>query len=160
MKALPLVGKRDLLESIEQQEQQAQEQQQKVAELEQMQKELINSQTEQNIALAQERRARIVSDLSLGEERASEAEENRAQAALARAKTITEIADMDADRVLRVLEFVNQLERQEIEDRQAIDDRIEARANQLNSETPGTAENKQLQTASAIAGQQSQGLGQ
>jgi len=52
----------------------------------------------------------VVADISLAQERASEAEENRAQAALARAKTITEIAQMQDDRILQVLEFVNMLE--------------------------------------------------
>ncbi len=113
LKALPLVGKSDLVESIEAQQEQAQQEAQRVAELEQMQKELINSQTEQNIALSQERRARVVADIGLAKERASEAEQNRASAALDRAKAMTEIQNLKQDQILKVMEFVNMLQMQE-----------------------------------------------
>jgi hypothetical protein len=76
--------------------------------------ELANSQKEENLALAQERRARVISDISLAAERSSEAQENMASAALSRAKTITEIASLETDQVLKVLEFVNSLEKQEV----------------------------------------------
>ena len=116
--------------------------------------ELGNAQKEQALALAQERRARVVADLSLSEERASEASENRAQAALARAKTITEIAEMEDSRILRVLEFVNMLERQEASDRDSIDAKIHAQANQINTETQGSAENMQMQAVQQLSQQQ------
>ncbi|SRR3990167_6393261 len=145
VKALSMAGLSDLEESIKAQEEGLAKQQAKIDEQERMALELANAQKEQMLALAQERRARVVADLSLSAERASEAEENRAQAALARAKTITEIAQMNDQRILQVLEFVNVLERQEAEDRQSIDQNIHAQADQINTETQGSAENMQQQ---------------
>lgn len=113
IRALPLTGKSDLLEAIQAQEEANKEQQQKLAELEEMQKELINSQTEQAIALAQERRGRVIADIGLAKERASEAESNRAQAALDRAKTMVEISKLTQEQLIQVLTFVNQLQQQE-----------------------------------------------
>lgn len=147
VEALTMTGITDLKEAIERQEQQRAEQQAKVDAQERMALELANAQKEQAIALAQERRGRVISDIALAQERASEAEENRAQAALARAKTITEIAQMEDDRLLRVLEFVNMLERQEIADREQVKEEIHASANQINTETEGSTEHQQLQQA-------------
>ncbi len=145
VKALSMAGLSDLEEAIKAQEEMAAEQAAKVSEQETMALELANAQKEQMLALAQERRARVVADLSLSQERASEAEENRAQAALARAKTITEIAAMKDERILKVLSFVNMLEQQESQDRQNIDQTIHAQADQINTETQGSAENMQQQ---------------
>ena len=154
VKALSLAGLSDLEEAIDQQNQQAAQQQAKINEQEVMQLELGNAQKEQMLALAQERRARVVADLSLATERASEAEENRAQAALARAKTIVEIASMQEDRIMKVLDFVNQLEQQEMNDRQAIDQGIKVSADEINVETQGSAENQQKQMADQMQQEQ------
>jgi hypothetical protein len=143
VRALSMAGLSDLQEDIQKQDEMKAEQAAKVNEQEIMQMQLANAQKEQMLALAQERRARVVADLSLSQERASEAEENRAQAALARAKTITEIASMRDERILKVLEFVNLLERQETEDRQNIDQTIRSQADHINTETQGSAENMQ-----------------
>lgn len=144
IKALSMTGVSDLQEEIEAQDKLVAQQIAKKEELENVQLELANAQKEQALALAQERRARVVADLSLAQERASEAEENRAQAALARAKTITEIAQMEDNRILQVLQFVNQLEQQEAADRIAINDSIHAQSDQINSETQGSMENQQV----------------
>lgn len=146
VKALSLAGLSDLEEAIAAQDEMVAKQQAKIAEQEQMALQLGNAQKEQMLSLAQERRARVVADLALSQERASEAEENRAQAALARAKTITEIAAMRDERILKVLEFVNMLEQQESLDRQNIDQTIHAQSDQINSETQGSEENMQKQT--------------
>lgn len=145
VRALQMAGLSDLEESIKKQEEGLAVQQQKVDEQERMALELQNAKKEQDLALAQERRARVVADLSLAKERASEAEENRAQAALARAKTIVEIASMHEDRILKVLNFVNQLEQQESQDRQQISQDIHEESDQINSETQGSAEHMENQ---------------
>lgn len=147
VRALQMSGMSDLEEAIKAQEEQMAQQQAKVDEQERMALELANAQKEQMLSLAQERRARVVADISLAAERSSEAEENRAQAALARAKTITEIAQLRDDRILKVLEFVNMLEQQESADREGIDQKIHAQSNQINTETQGSSENQQLQMA-------------
>lgn len=150
VRALQMAGVDDLQEAIERQDAERAEQQKKIDEQERLALEIGNAQKEQSLALAQERRARVVADLALSSERASEAEENRAQAALARAKTITEIAQMEDERIIRVLEFVNMLEKQEAGDREAVDDKIQSQADQINSETQGSAENMKLQALNQL----------
>lgn len=145
IKALSMTGASDLRDDIEAQEQAKAEQQAKINEQERMALELANSQKEENIALAQERRARVLSDVALATERQSEAAENRAQAALARAKTITEIASMQDERILRVLQFVEQLEQQEQAVQNAIVQSDLAKADMLNEETEGSAEHMEQQ---------------
>jgi len=142
--ALQMSGIDELKDAIEQQAQQAQQQQQKVSEQEVLTMELMNAEKEEKIALAQERRARVVSDLSLAQERASEAEENRADAALTRAKTISELDGIDLDKILKILQFVNMMERQEVEDRENIKEDIYNKADNLNVDTEGSAEQKQV----------------
>src|SRR5690606_21129744 len=113
VRALSMSGLSDLEKAMEAQDQQIAEQTAKMQEQEKLALELGNAQKEQMLALAQERRARVVADLALGKERASEAEQNRAEAALDRAKKITEIAQMNEDRLMKGSEFVNALESQE-----------------------------------------------
>lgn len=151
VRALQMSGLSDLEKAIEQQEQAKAEQQKKIDEQEQMVLKLEASKIEANTGLAQERRARVIADISLASERASEAEENRAQAALARAKTITEIASMKDDRILKVLDFVNMLEQQEAGDREMIDQKIHQQSNMINSETQGSSESQQMQQAAQQA---------
>jgi hypothetical protein len=141
---MPIQGKDKLMEAIQQQEQQQQAQKEKLEKQEMMALELANSQKEENLALAQERRARVISDISLAAERSSEAQENMASAALSRAKTITEIASLETDQVLKVLEFVNSLEKQEVAGRDEVTRQNLAIANAINSGTEGSPENKQV----------------
>ncbi|HJZ04591.1 MAG TPA: hypothetical protein VJ327_01860 [Patescibacteria group bacterium] len=147
IRALQMSGMSDLQAAIEEQEKKVAEQQKKIDEQERMAMELANAQKEQMTSLAQERRARVIADVGLAAERASEAQENMAQAALARAKTITEIASMEDERILRVLEFVNSLEQQEIMSREKVSAQIESTSDQINSETQGSSENQTLQAA-------------
>lgn len=158
VRALQMSGLSDLEEAIKAQEEQMAQQQAKVDAQEQLALELGNAQKEQMLSLAQERRARVVADISLASERASEAEENRAQAALARAKTITEIASLRDDRILKVLEFVNMLEQQESVDRENIDQKIHEQSDQINTETQGSFENMQVNEAAQMAEAEAQNM--
>ena len=142
VKSLPMTGVTDLEKDIEAQQKQQMEQQ---ANIDKAQLELLNATKEEKLALAQERRTRSVANVGLEVERSSEAEENRAQAALARAKTITEIASMHDERILKVLEFVNMLEQQEAAEQQRIDDKIQIDTDNINVETQGSQENLQQQ---------------
>lgn len=150
VKALAMAGLSDLEEAMKANDEMAAKQAALSQELLKAQMEGMNAKKESDLGLAQERRARVVANLSLSAERSSEAEENRAQAALARAKTITEIAAMKDDRILRVLEFVNMMERQESEDRQNINAGIHMEADQINTETQGSAENMQQQAMQQV----------
>ena len=142
--ALQMTGGDDIREDAQRAQEAQQAQQQKVDAQEQMALELANSQKEENLALAQSRRARVLGEIGLYEERISESEQNRAQAALDRAKTITEIASMKEDRLLKVLGFVNMLEAQERANQEQKEQKAFNTADAINSETDGSFENNQL----------------
>ena len=145
VRALQIAGISDLEAAIERQQEQKQETVEKLNRLEVAQLELVNSQKEENVALAQERRARVQADLGLKEERVSEAAENRAQAALARAKAIVEISSLRDERIMKVLDFVNQLERQEKADQDMVSQKVMDDSIAINADTEGSSENEQLQ---------------
>lgn len=131
VRALQMAGLSDLQKAIEEQDKMKAAQQAKVDEQEQVGLQLANAKIQSDLAMAGERRARIQSDLALATERISESEENRAQAALARAKTITEISDMELNKVMKVLEFVNMLEMQETADREAVGMKVSSQAQSI-----------------------------
>lgn len=103
MEAAPLQGKTELVEKMAERAEMQQQQQQKMDEADQIQKALELSQIDQNTALAEERRARVLSDIGLARERSSEAEQNYAKALLDNAKTVKEIQDMDRKRLIDVM---------------------------------------------------------
>jgi len=145
IKALRMAGLSDLEEAIEQQQAAQQQVQRTAAQIQGAELEELNANKEEKLALAQERRARVLSDLALKDERESEAQQNIAQAALDRAKTITEIAKMNDDRILDVLQFVNMLVQQEALGREAQKAQVEAQSDRLNTDTEGSVE--QVQSA-------------
>ncbi len=144
VRALQMSGLSDLEEAIEAQDKVSQEAAQQV---QKMEMDKFNAEKEANLGLAQERRSRVISNLSLKDERESEAQENIARAALERAKAITEIAKMNEDRIVQVLQFVNNLEQQEAAGREAQKDQVEQQADRINTDTEGTVENAQKQAA-------------
>ncbi len=161
VRALQMSGLSDLEDAIEEQDRKAAERQEKVDEQEQMVLKLEASKIESNLSLAKERSARILSDIGLAEERHSEAAENRSLAALNRAKTITEIASMNEDRILKVLDFVQMLEQEETAAQEAVSEKSlsisaaidqsvdqSAQANAINQETQGSSESNRVQQAS------------
>ncbi len=113
LEAAPLQGKTILLEKMAQQAEQAQQAQQKVMEDEQVQRDLTISQIDENHALAQERRARVLADIGLAKERESEGVQNYAKAFLDNAKTVAEIQDLPRKRLLDVLELASTLKQKE-----------------------------------------------
>ncbi len=135
VRALGITGLSDLEKAMQEQQEAQQEQQKKIDLQELVAIELENSKKEENLGLAQERRSRVRSNIALEEERVSEAEENRAQAALARAKTITEIAGMQEERMLKVLKFVDELNRQETEDRELVSAKVEKESKDIILDT-------------------------
>ena len=155
IKALPLVGKSNLIEDIEQQEQAAKEDQARVRELELMQKELINSQTEQSLALAQERRGRVVTDIARSKELTAEAEGNKATASLNRAKAMVEVQKLRTDQILQVMEFVNLLhsqEKAELEEKDAV---VMQQAAELIKASELQHEQRNIKQKQAAQGQES-----
>ncbi len=113
LEAAPLQGKTALLEHMQQAQKQAQEQQAKVDEMENIQKQLEIAQIDGTNALAQERRARVLSDIGLAKERMAEAEQNYAKAILDNAKTVSEIKDMDRKRIIDVMQLAADIHAQQ-----------------------------------------------
>ena len=126
--AAPLQGKTELIEIVESNEEQQAELQKQTDELERVEKALTMSQIDENTALAQERRARVLADIGLAKERISEGEQNYAKALLDNAKTIAEIKDMGRRPFLEVMELAantriahqQQIEKQLDEDAQRV----------------------------------------
>jgi len=158
--ALSMAGVSDLEEHIAQAEKMQAEQKAKIDKQEETALVLANSQAEANLAMAGERRARIQSDLALATERISESEENRAQAALAKAKTITEISSMNEDRIIKVLDFVNMLENEEIVDREAIGGKVMAQAKEIETTSLSTPVQSPQSRSSSSNSPSSSGGGQ
>lgn len=131
--ALSMAGVSDLEESIKAQDQALAAQQAQDQQLKEMQMQVLNATKEEKLGLAKERESRVISNLALKDERESEAQQNIAQAALDRAKAITEIASMHESRILRVLDFVNQLEQQEAAGREAQKSQVAAQSDQINA---------------------------
>lgn len=145
VRALSMAGLSDLQEAISAQDEQMAEIQAVAKQTAQAELDVLAATKEEKLGLAQERRSRVISNLSLKDERESEAQQNIAQAALDRAKAITEIAKLNEDRIMQVLQFVNQLEQTEAEGRELQKAQVGAQANAINTETQGTSEQMQQQ---------------
>lgn len=154
VRALSMSGLSDLEEAMKKKDEMLSQQQSQAQEFQKVQMESMIAKKEADLGLAQERRSRVISNLSLKDERESEAQQNIAQAALDRAKAITEISKLREDRILKVLQFVNQLEQQEAAGREAQKTQVGAQADAINAETQLTDEYMQKQAQQ----QESQGL--
>lgn len=145
VKALSMAGLSDLQEAMKARDEMQAKVVAQAEAMAQAQLEGVQAKKEADLGLAQERRSRVISNLSLKDERESEAQQNIAQAALDRARAITEIASMNEARIYRVLELVNQMERQEAEGRELQKTQVDAQADSINAETQGSAESMEEQ---------------
>lgn len=143
VKALSMAGLSDLEEAMQKQDQMIAAQTAQQQELVKKQMEVLDATKEEKLGLAKERQSRTISNLALKDERESEAQQNIAQAALDRAKAITEIAKMNEDRVMQVLHFVTQLEQQEAAGREAQKMQVSAQAEQINNSVEAVDEAQQ-----------------
>lgn len=134
VRALQMSGLSDLQQAMEQQDAQRAEAQKDLTERQKLENDVLAASAQEKMSLSKERQARAQSDLALSAERVSEASENNAQAALARAKTIVEIAGMHEDRILKVLEFVNMMEQQEQMKQGAIQGSVESETDSIQPE--------------------------
>ena len=107
--AVPLQGKTDLLKKMQEMEQQKQEAAKIEMEDKQRQNRLIESEIEQKIALSQERRARVLSDIGLYRERISESEQNYAKATLDNVRTISEIQQLDNVQLMEAIRLSHEI---------------------------------------------------
>lgn len=145
VEALSMAGLSDLEESIAEQDKMLASERAMAQEVEQRKLDLLIATKEEKEGLAFERKTRGIGNLALKDERESEAQQNIAQAALDRAKAITEISQMNEARVMQVLKFVNQLEQQEAAGREAQKMQVNAQAENINSEIEGSDQYQQNQ---------------
>lgn len=124
-------GNTDLQEVIQKRDEQRQQEQ---ARQTQLQDTLIEADIDEKRALANERRTRADSNEGLRIERASEAVQNEAQAVLDRAKAITEIADMRTDNLLRVMDFVRNLDAETMQNMESVNQEVEQRSDEEDKE--------------------------
>lgn len=146
VKSLSMAGLSDLEEAITKQDQMLAEKASQETQRTQLEMEVLNATKEEKLGLAKERESRVQSNLSLKDERESEAQQNIAQAALDRARAITEIAQLNEGRILKVLQFVNQLEQQEATGREAQKMQVGAQAEQINASIDGSEQAQQQQS--------------
>lgn len=109
-----LQGKKEIIEDIEQQEQQAaQVQQQQVSqELEQARvlTRSLEAKAQSDFAMAEERKATSVQKIALAKQEASQAVHQRASAALDNAKALRELEDMEEDRLIKLANFIVEIQ--------------------------------------------------
>lgn len=138
VRSLSMAGLSDLEEAMEKQDQLLAEKASQESQYRQLEMEVLNATKEEKLGLAKERESRTVSNLALKDERESEAQQNIAQAALDRARAITEIAQMNEGRIMQVLKFVNQLEQQEAAGREAQKMQVAAQSQAINQGIDGS----------------------
>lgn len=159
VRALQMAGLSDLQEAMEQQDAQRAEVAKTAEQLQQMQLQVLNATKEEKLGLAKERESRVQSNLSLKDERESEAQQNIAQAALDRAKAVSEISKLNEDRILQVLQFVNQLEAQEAIGREAQKVQVDTQSKQINAQIDSSdAQVVQSEQKNDAMAQMSQGV--
>lgn len=115
LEVAPLQGSTKLHEVMRQQAEQAQQAAAMEQEAVQMQKALDMAAINQSTALAEERRARVLSDIGLAKERESEVVQNHAKAFLDNAKTIAQIQDIPRKRLTEVLKLAADIRQQEMQ---------------------------------------------
>lgn len=138
VKSLQMAGMSDLQKAIQENEEKAQQQQQ---ETQRKQDELVDATTKEKLGLADERESRRLSNIGLLISRESEAEQNKAQAELDRAKAIVELSKLQDDRILQALQMINQIHMQE----KAEEARLEEKAIGEEADVEQTQQSSQSQ---------------
>ena len=109
-----LQGKKDLIDSIMQEEQQQRQMQQQMAQAELQQSQVLSrsleAKAQSDFASAIASRSRAVGEESLAKERSAKAVYDRSKAALDNVKTLSEIEELDENRMIRLMDYVAQLQ--------------------------------------------------
>lgn len=112
--AAPIQGKTEFNKQIAEQEkaqaQQAQAQQKVQEQVLQTQSQLSQAKAISDVALAKERFTRAIANVGLSDERSAAAVDDRASAALDRARAMKELSSMDDERLIKYLSIVRMME--------------------------------------------------
>ncbi len=144
VRSISMSGLSDLQEAMKNQDEMIAQRAAQAMEVDKLKMEVLNATKEEKLGLAEERKSRVESNLSLKDERESEAQQNIAQAALDRAKAITEIANLNEDRIIKVLKFVNELELQEASGRELQKAQVGAQSQQIYDSVDNSYQGSQL----------------
>ncbi len=144
IKSISMSGLTDLEKAMQQQDQMMSQRASQALEVDKLKMEVLNATKEEKLGLAQERKSRVASNLSLKDERESEAQQNIAQAALDRARAITEIAQLNEDRIIKVLQFVNHLEKEEAAGREVQKAQVGAQSQQIYENVDNSYQRSEL----------------
>lgn len=107
MEKLTIQGKKELMQSVEQEEKaasQAQAEQMKI-----MQRS-VEAKAQNDFASAEERKTRAVSNIGLAKERSSQSAEDRALAALNNVRAVKELEELDENRLMKLAKFILELQ--------------------------------------------------
>jgi hypothetical protein len=119
MEIAPIQGDTKLHKIMAEQAEKAEQAAAMEQEAAEMQKALDMAAINQSTALAEERRARVLSDIGLAKERESEVVQNHAKAFLDNAKTVAQIQDIPNKRMTEVLKIAADLRMQEMQQAEA-----------------------------------------
>jgi hypothetical protein len=153
IEAAPIQGATTLYKKMEEMEKVKIQAAKQEAEDKQLMNKLVASQTDQNISLAQERRARVIADIGLARERTSEVAQNEAAALLANAKTINEMKSMGNNQLMdavRLAMEMHQLSQAESDKTIARDEQF---LDKLRKESDTSVEQEQQSAPGALQGE-------
>lgn len=109
-----LQGKKEIIEDMQQQEQAMQQmnmaQMQSQIQQQQVLTRSLEAKAQNDFAAADEKKARAVSDIALAKQHAAQAQHDLAKSALDNAKALKELNDMDEDRLVKLSNFVVEME--------------------------------------------------
>lgn len=152
-----LQGKQEIIQDIMQQEQAAQQMQQAqaMAELQQTQMlgRSLEAKAQSDLAAADERRARAISDMGLAEERSAQSMRDMAGAALDNVKAIKELQHMDDDRLIKLSNFVVDLQQKQKNIEKQNEDKYLEELNQLSQPSELAQTQSDPSTLSSVMGQ-------
>lgn len=152
-KAAPLQGKTEYLQQIQQNEMQAsqsgQAQQQLQMQVVQGQMENLKASSIEKMAGAKERFTRAVANTGLETERSARAVDDRASAALDRARAIKELSSIDDERLVKYLTIIKSME--DFNQRQ--EEKLKERDVQISAEGEASAQPKAEELLGAIMSQ-------
>lgn len=137
---LPMAGASKVQDSVRQRQEAAQQAEQAQQEQAARNARLQDSITDQNLAMAQERRAKVLDELASAGERRTQQRENSAKAQLDLVKAVETLQSMRQERVESVIELINKLKQSD-----AVDDEEQLiadmqTASQLNPPAPQAQE--------------------
>lgn len=149
IEAAPIQNKSRLLEKMAEAEQLKKQIAMQEAEDRAIKNAQLSSERESNLALAEERRARVLADIGLSRERISESEQNYAKALLDNINTIRTMEDMDNKTLIEAVRLVHEITEPEMREEEAKLNKDKEFSDVLRKEADENSSPKQQQQGEA-----------